>query len=113
MGLEPGRPGSVSWFCHQPAECAHIHSSASLSLRFLCKFGSLPVGVVGRLGRGLRAKPLVLCLPRSQVPLNGSHVATSAVIVLEVPAKEAGSSQASAHGADHPKGTTVKGWPPY
>lgn len=113
VGLEPGRPGSVSWFCHQPAECAHIHSSASPSLRFLGKFSSLPAGVVGRLGQGLRAKPLVLCLPHSQVPLNGGHVATSAVIVLEVPAMEAGSSQASAHRADHPKGTTVKGWPPY
>lgn len=48
-GLEPGRPGSIFWFCHHLAEWAQIRSSVSLSLIFLLSEEASFLALLGEL----------------------------------------------------------------
>lgn len=107
-GLEPGKPGFVSWFCHQPTEGTQIHSSASLSLFSHSQIGEHSLcSCWGGLNRILHAKPLACRLPPSQLSLNASCCHCNHVISWKYQEEEVGSSQAHPCGADHPEGTTV------
>lgn len=106
-GLEPRKSGSVSWFCHQPAEGAQIHSSASLNLFFsLADWETSPLKLLGGLNRIIYAKPVAHHLSCSQLSLNGSCCHYDFCHQnWKYKEKEAGSSQAHMHVGQ----TTLKG----